>query len=122
MLAAPLLAGNDLRTMTDETKEILLNKEVIAIDQDRAGHQGHRVAQDGETETWVRELADGAMAVAFFNRGATETTMKAVWKDLGIAKATKVRDLWTHADLTGTAEGFSAMVPSHGVILLRVSH
>src|SRR5665213_375359 len=67
MLAAPLLAGNDLRAMTDETKSILTNKDAIAIDQDTAGRQGHRASQNGDTEIWVRELADGGIAVAMFN-------------------------------------------------------
>jgi len=69
MLAAPLLAGNDIRSMNDDTKEILTNREAIAVDQDQAGHQGHRVSQSGETETWIRELADGGVAVALFNKG-----------------------------------------------------
>jgi alpha-galactosidase len=121
MLAAPLLAGNDIRSMTDETKEILLNKDVIAIDQDAAGHQGHRASQNGETEVWVKELRDGGMAVALFNRGEAEATMKAVWADLGIRRAKKVRDLWAHKELSGADEGYSAQVPAHGVAMLRVS-
>jgi alpha-galactosidase len=121
MLAAPLLAGNDIRSMNDETKEILMNKDVIAIDQDKAGHQGHRASQSGNTETWVKELADGSVAVALFNRGEAETAMKAAWADFGIQKAKKVRDLWSHKDLTNAAEDYTAQVPSHGVVLLRVS-
>jgi alpha-galactosidase len=121
ILAAPLLAGNDIRTMNDETKEILMNKDVIAIDQDKAGHQGHRASQSGDTETWVKELADGGLAVALFNKGDSEASMKAVWNDFGIKKAKKVRDLWSHQDLAGAAEGFTTQVPSHGVVMLRVS-
>jgi alpha-galactosidase len=121
ILAAPLLAGNDLRGMTDETKQILLNRDVIAIDQDPAGHQGHRASQNGDTEIWVRELKDGGMAVGLFNRGESEATIKAVWADLGIRRAKKVRDLWAHTELTGAEEGCSAQVPPHGVVMLRVS-
>jgi alpha-galactosidase len=121
LLAAPLLAGNDIRSMSDETKEILLNKEVIALDQDKAGHQGHRAAQSVDTETWVKELADGSVAVALFNKGDAEASMTADWKDFGIAKAKKVRDLWAHADVSGAAQSFTAKVPSHGVVVLRVS-
>ncbi len=121
MLAAPLLAGNDIRAMNDETKEILVNRDVIAIDQDQAGHQGRRVSQNGDAEVWVKELADGGVAVALFNRGEAEATMKAAWSDFGIKKARKVRDLWAHKDLPGAEEGYSAQVPSHGVLLLRVS-
>jgi alpha-galactosidase len=121
MLAAPLLAGNDIRSMNDETKEILTNRDVIAIDQDKAGHQAHRASQNGDTEVWVKELADGGVAVALFNRGDAEATMKAAWSDFGIGKAKKVRDLWAHKDLTAAAAGYTAQVPSHGVLLLRVS-
>ena len=92
-----------------------------AIDQDKAGHQAHRVAQSGDTETWVKELADGGIAVAVFNKGESEATMKAAWTGFGIKKATKVRDLWAHKEITGAAESYTAQVPSHGVVLLRVS-
>ena len=122
MLAAPLLAGNDIRSMNDETKEILMNKEVIAIDQDKAGHQGRRASQSGDTETWVKELADGSVAVALFNKGDAETNMKAAWTDFGIRKAKTVRDLWAHKNLSDAAEAYTAQVPSHGVVLLRVSN
>ena len=121
MLAAPLLAGNDLRAMNDETKEILMNKDVIAVNQDKAGHQGHRAAQNGDTETWVKELADGGIAVALFNKGEAGADMKAAWADLGVKKAKKVRDLWAHKDLTGAETGYSATVPPHGVVMVRVS-
>jgi alpha-galactosidase len=121
MLAAPLLAGNDIRTMTDETKAILLNKDVIAIDQDKAGHQGHRVSQTGDTELWVKELADGGIAVALFNRGEAPAEMKAAWNELGVKRASKVRDLWAHRDLPGLADGYSGTVPAHAVMMLRVS-
>ncbi|MDP9170415.1 MAG: glycoside hydrolase family 27 protein, partial [Acidobacteriota bacterium] len=121
MLAAPLLAGNDIRSMTDETKEILLNKDVIAIDQDAAGHQAHRASQTGDQEVWVRDLADGGIAVALFNLGDAEAPMKASWADLGLKRAVKVRDLWTHKDVAGAADSYSATVPPHGVVMLRAS-
>jgi alpha-galactosidase len=120
MLAAPLLAGNDLRAMNEETKEILLNRDVIAIDQDAAGHQGHRAAQNGETETWVKELADGGVAVAMFNKGGSEAVMKATWADLGVKQARRVRDLWAHQDVAGAATGYSVTVAAHGVAMVRV--
>ena len=107
--------------MSDETKSILLNKDVIAIDQDAAGHQGHRVSQTGDQEVWVKDLADGGVAVALFNRGEADAEMKANWADLGVKRATKVRDLWAHTDLTGATAGYTAPVPAHGVAMLRVS-
>jgi alpha-galactosidase len=121
MLAAPLLAGNDLRTMSEETKSILLNREMIALDQDKAGHQGHRASQNGQTEIWVRNLANGDTALAMFNRGDAPAEIKATWADLGIRRAKKVRDLWTHKDLTDATTGYGAMVPPHGVVAVRVS-
>ena len=121
ILAAPLLAGNDIRTMTDETKEILLNKEVIAIDQDAAGHQGHRASQNGETEVWVKSLANGDTAVALFNRGESEATVKVSWADLGVKRARKARDLWAHKSLSGASKQYSTRIPAHGVAMLRVS-
>jgi alpha-galactosidase len=119
MLAAPLLAGNDLRDMTPGIREILMNREVIAIDQDRAGKQGKRMSLTGDQEIWVRDLDGGAKAVALFNRGADAAKMSVKWKDLG-AKG-KARDLWTHSDVRVEGEEFSATVPSHGVVMLRVS-
>ncbi|HSF99750.1 MAG TPA: alpha-galactosidase, partial [Vicinamibacterales bacterium] len=69
ILAAPLMAGNDLRSMTPETRDILTNREVIAVDQDPLGRQGRKVRDDGDVEVWARELADGSRAVALLNRG-----------------------------------------------------
>ena len=119
ILAAPLLAGHDVRAMLDDTKEILTNKEVIAIDQDKLGKQGVRVRQDGELELWNKELSDG-VAVGLFNRSETPAKMTVKWSEVGIdKKAPQVRDLWAHKDVEAPAE-FSAEVPSHGVVLLRV--
>jgi alpha-galactosidase len=119
ILAAPLLAGNDVRAMTEETKSILNNKEVISIDQDKLGRQGFRVKQDGDLEIWKKPLAKGE-AVALFNRGPATAKMSVRWTAVGITgKNPKIRDLWEHRDLQAPSE-FSADVPSHGVVLLRV--
>jgi alpha-galactosidase len=96
VLAAPLSAGNDLRQMSAATREILLNREVIAVDQDSAGHQGHRIAQSGDLEVWAKPLADGGQAAALFNRGAATATMTVHWIELGLGGALTVRDLWAH--------------------------
>src|SRR5438876_2478451 len=66
MLAAPLLAGNDLRNMSDETRQILMNKEVIAIDQDKLGRQGHKISKEGSAEIWIKALENGGLAGALF--------------------------------------------------------
>jgi alpha-galactosidase len=119
ILAAPLLAGNDLRTMSDATKEILLNKEVIAVNQDKLGLQGFRVWQEGELEIWKKPL-DGAVALGLFNRSAQTARMTVRLADLGVTKKKpKVRDLWAHQDLDVAGE-YAAEVPSHGVVMLRV--
>ncbi|MGA2260371.1 MAG: glycoside hydrolase family 27 protein [Acidobacteriota bacterium] len=118
MLAAPLLAGNDLRSMTTETINILTNKEVVAIDQDKLGKQGVRAKQDGELEIWKKPLADG-VAIALFNRSAATAKMSVRWTELGIKNKPKVRDLWAHTDVTAPTE-YSAEVPSHGVVMLRI--
>jgi alpha-galactosidase len=121
LVASPLLAGNDVRTMTDATKAILLNKEVIAIDQDPLGKQASPV-KNGDLETWIKPLVDGSVAVGVVNRGAAaaEATVKS--GDLGLSGEVKsARDLWAHQDVKFTSGAYSATVPSHGVLLLRVS-
>jgi alpha-galactosidase len=122
ILAAPLIAGNDIRSMKPETRDILINKEAIAIDQDPMGIQGRRVHKDGDLEVWSKQLADGGRAVALLNRGASEKTIAASWKDLGYPESLKasVRDLWEHKDLSSATGSFSASVPSHGVVLVRI--
>ena len=119
MLAAPLLAGNDLRSMSEATKEILTNKEVIAINQDKKGVQGVRVRKEGDTEVWKKPLADG-VAVALLNRGDAAAKISVKWADLGIAKKNpKVHDVWTHKDVDAPTE-FTAEAPSHGVVVVTV--
>jgi alpha-galactosidase len=121
ILAAPLLAGNDVRNMTPEIKSILMNSEVITIDQDRAGIQGKRVWQSGDQEIWVRELSGGSHAVALFNRGAAAAEVGLKWSDIGIKKnPKKARDLWQHKDIEIGGPEYKATVPMHGVVFLRV--
>ena len=123
MIASPLLAGNDLRNMTPETREILTNKDVIAVNQDRLGKGGQRVLKAGDTEVWLKPLDQGQYAVAMFNRGEAETEVSANWAELKLAAGSyKVRDLWGHASLGQVEKGFSAKVPSHGVIMLRLAY
>ncbi|MEO7143355.1 MAG: glycoside hydrolase family 27 protein [Bryobacteraceae bacterium] len=121
LLAAPLLAGNDLRSVQPNILAILTDKEVVAIDQDRLGKQAARVAKDGDLEVWSRPLADGSHAVGLFNRGAETAKVTARWNDLGLKGSHRVRDLWAHADRGSVADEFSADVPSHGVVLVKVA-
>ena len=120
ILAAPLLAGNDLSTMTPETVELLTNKDVIAIDQDKLGRQGDRVWTEGPIEVWVKMLADGSRAVGIFNRKPSELETTVEWKALGFKKSVKARDLWAGRDLGVMDAAYTAKIPAHGVVLLRV--
>jgi alpha-galactosidase len=122
ILAAPLLAGNDLTSMTPETVALLTNKEVIAVDQDRAGRQGDRVSAVGPVEVWVRPLADGSKAVGIFNRHPGPLNGTVDFKaQLGFNHVVKVRDLWQQKDLENPGKSFTAKIPGHGVVFLRVS-
>jgi alpha-galactosidase len=121
LLAAPLLAGNDLRTMTPDTKELLTNAEVIAIDQDPKGEQGRRVSEEGPLEVWARRLADGSQAVGLFNRSESPLTLTVDFHALGVTAPAKVRDLLDHKNLGIVRDSLSAEVPRHGAVLVRVS-
>jgi len=120
LLAAPLLAGNDLSKMSQETLDILTNKEAIAVDQDAKGQQARRVAQEGPLEVWARPLADGSVAVGLFNRGESVNPVTVNFKDLGIRKQVQVRDLWQHTGLGAFDGSFAAQVPRHGAVLVKV--
>jgi alpha-galactosidase len=120
ILAAPLLAGNDLTTMTPETISLLTNREVIAVDQDRLGKQGDRVSAEGPIEIWARPLADGGKAVGVFNRHPTAISATVDFKQLGFRKAVQVRDIWQAKDLGKMEEPYSVVVPPHGVVFLHV--
>jgi alpha-galactosidase len=120
ILAAPLIAGNDLTRMTPFTVELLTNREVIAVDQDPLGKQGYRVAQEGPFEIWMKPLADGSKAVGLFNRQRSTEQLTVKLAQLGIDGEASVRDLWLKKDL-GTVSGvFSVYVPSHGVVMVRI--
>ncbi len=122
LMAAPLMAGNDVRTMAASTRDILLNKDVVAVDQDSLGVQGMLVQEPApDLQVWAKPLSDGSRAVVLFNRSALQTVITASWRALGIRGPARVRDLWTHAEL-GTFPGrFMATVPAHGVVMVRVS-
>ncbi len=122
LLAAPLLAGNDLRTMSDETKSILVNTEVIAIDQDPEGKPVRKVSDKDNLTVAARPLQNKAWAVGLFNHGDSPAKMSVAWSDLGLHGKFYVRDLWAHKALGKVADQFSAEVPSHGVVLILLKH
>jgi alpha-galactosidase len=122
MLAAPLIAGNDLRNMDAATKEILTNKEVIAIDQDPLGHEGTRVWKNGDLEVWARPIQGGNRAIVLLNRGSDKHEITVNWEDLNYPAHldAQVRDLWQHRDLGSFTGKFSAIVAPHGVVMVTV--
>ena len=123
MLAAPLLAGNDLPNMKPEIKAILTNKDVIAIDQDKLGHQGTRAYADGEVEVWTRHLAGGAMAIAVLNVGENRYSTHPFHLDLaklGLHGAQKGKDLWTGQDVT-LSNNMPVELGSHDILLVRIA-
>ena len=122
MFSAPLLAGNDISNMTADTKEILLNKEVIAIDQDPLGHQARRVKKTGDLEIWSKQLQDGGRAVVLLNRSQAAAKIPVAWTDIGYPDtlSASVRNLWTASNIGKQSGGYSADVPSHGVVMLTI--
>lgn len=121
LLAAPLIAGNDLTQMTPETRSILTNPEVIAIDQDVLGIQGHRVSEVGPLEVWMKPMADGSKAVGLFNREQGTIPIAVQFRDIGLGANSCVRDLWARKDLGRFHESFTAEVPQRGVVMIRIS-
>ncbi len=121
ILAAPLMAGNDLRSMSRKTAEILTNKEVIAVNQDPLGTEGTRLRDDGDTEVWMKPFSDGSKAVVLFNRGKQPARISVTAKEIGLTEQAKARDLWAHKDLGTIRDSYSASVPAHDVVMLRVT-
>jgi len=122
ILAAPLIAGNDLRDMKPEIHDILTNKEVISVNQDPLGSEGGRVVKDGDLEVWARQMQDGSRAVVLLNRASTEKEISFAWENLGYPSHlnAKVRDLWQARDLGQFKEKFSTTVAPHSAVMLRV--
>jgi alpha-galactosidase len=123
MMASPLMAGNDVAHMDETTRSILLNRDVIAIDQDKLGVQGRRVWKDGDSEVWVKPLSGGARALLLFNRADAPATIRATADQLGwpAAVRARVRDLWTHKDIGRWSGAIEATVEPHGVAMYRIA-
>lgn len=121
LLAAPLMAGNDLNAMSAETLAILGNKEAIAVNQDALGKQATQIVKQGDIQIWVRDLHDGSMAVGLFNTGLSDVDVTLNFSDLKLEGKQKVRDLWRHKNLGRYKSKFSAKVESHGVVFLKIT-
>ncbi|HEV2784491.1 MAG TPA: ricin-type beta-trefoil lectin domain protein [Actinophytocola sp.] len=121
LMAAPLMAGNDIRTMSADISAILRNARLLAVNQDRLGAGGRRVRDDGNTEVFAKPLSDGSVAVGLFNRGGGTTTITATAAQIGLSGASfTLTDLWTGATSTSGGQ-ITASVPAHGVVAYRVS-
>src|SRR5271156_6593441 len=120
ILAAPLLAGNDLSKMTPSTLALLTNKEVIAVDQDPLGKQGDRVSAVGPTEIWSKPLSNRALAVGLFNRADAPSPITLKLQDVGFDKDAKLRDLWKGSEVTAKNGAYTVTVPAYGAVLLKV--
>jgi len=123
ILAAPLMIGADVTNLSSATLTTLSNSEVIAVDQDSAVSQGVKVAEASPgLQVWSKRLAgSGARAVALFNRTGNAANITANFSDLGLTSSAVVRDLWAHRDLGSYNGSYTASVPSHGVVMLKIT-
>jgi alpha-galactosidase len=123
ILAAPLLAGNDLSEMTEETASILTNSDIIKLNQDPLGLQAALVLEQGDVDVLAKPLAAcGARGVVLWNRGETNSEVSVAWQDLWLEpeEPASVRDLWNDSMLETGRDGFTVSVPGHDAVALRV--
>ena len=120
LMAAPLIFSGDMTRLDDFTLSLLTNDEVLEVNLDPLGRQAGRVAKDGEMEVWAKDMEDGSKAVGLFNRGEVAGVVTARWADLGVTGKKRVRDLWRQKDVGEFEERFSASVPRHGAMVLRL--
>jgi alpha-galactosidase len=132
MMAAPLMSGNDLRSMSPDARVILTNTEVIAVDQDLLGIQGFMIDRKDSVETWAKPMVKGEWAVAFLNRSITPKTFRFDWATTAIKDTLShrtmdasvatygIRDLWLKKDTGTTAAPFEATIPSHDIVVLKL--
>ncbi|HEY1888759.1 MAG TPA: hypothetical protein VGG63_00015, partial [Steroidobacteraceae bacterium] len=121
LLNAPLIAGNDLRHMSKEVRDILTNREVIAVDQDWGGRQGYRVRDDGNTQVWAKPMSDGSVVVILLNRRRGPVHIATTVQEIGLKHAASytVRNLWDHAGSISHGR-IEATVATHAVAMFRV--
>jgi alpha-galactosidase len=132
MLAAPLIAGNDLRNMSKQTIEILTNQDVIAVDQDSLGIQAFKYAARDSVDIWVKPLARGDWAICFLNRSRQNKNIEFSWQSEKIVddlvgkeinaktQEYQLKNLWTHKIIGSTKKNFSSFIPGHDIIMLRL--
>jgi alpha-galactosidase len=121
LMSAPLMAGNDIRTMSADVSAILRNPRLLAVNQDPLGAGGRRVRDDGNTEVFAKPLSDGSVAVGLFNRGGGTATVTTTAAQVGLSGGPfTLTDLWT-GGTSSTSGQISASVPAHGVAVFKVS-
>jgi alpha-galactosidase len=132
LLASPLIMGNDLRSASKETMDILTNKEVIAVNQDKLGIQGFKFIDDGDIHVWLKPLADDEWAMAFVNMSKTPQTLDFDWtkEDMGdnafnrhldLGKHTyRIRDLFNRKDIGSTPKKLTATIPAHDILMVTL--
>ncbi len=123
ILPSPLVFGGNPTMLSGDTwsTALLTNDEVLAVNQDASGTHAKRLAQQGSTEVWVRDLAGGRKAVALFNRGNDDSAVSVSFAQLGITNTPKIRDLWKRQDVTDMTTGLSATVPHEGALMYTLS-
>jgi alpha-galactosidase len=121
LMGVPLLAGNDIRTMSADISAVLRNSRLLAVNQDRLGAGGRRVRDDGNTEVFAKPLADGSVAVGLFNRGGGTATISTTAAQIGLSGGSfTLTDLWT-GGTSSTGGQITASVPAHGAVAFRVA-
>ena len=121
VLAAPLFAGNDLTKMSRQTLDLLTNPEVIAIDQDAAGIQGHRAWQEGPAQIWLKPLADGSTGLVLFTTASHPITITVIFKEFGVPEAIEARDLWSRKDMGTLHHSVTVSLRKHASVLWRIN-
>jgi alpha-galactosidase len=121
ILAAPIMAGNDLRVMSEGVKNIITAKEVLAINQDSRTHQGYRVYEKDSIEIYNKPLSDGTTAVLMLNKGEKISDITVLWEQIGLSGSQPVRDLWLEKDLGSFTDSFTAKsLGKHEHLLLKI--
>ena len=131
MLAAPLIAGNDIRNMPKDVAGVLTNRDVIAVDQDSLGVQGFQYSARDSVEIWFKPLARGDWAMVVLNRAQSPRDVRFDWsretvtdslsrRSAAFGTAYRVRDLWSKKDLGTTKRALASRVPGRDVLMVRL--
>ena len=120
LLSSPLLIGCDLTRLDPFTKALLTNDDVLDVNQDPLGKPAMRIASVDDTQVWARPLFDGTHAVGLVNLSSEQASVRVTWAQLSLAGSQPVRDLWQRKDLGSSANAYTALVPAHGCVLLKI--